>query len=93
MGAGRPVAKPGDADRRTDRLPAPVRIFEPHIHMASPGVNGPIVVWLYPSAPPAQLEALPGLDDGAAPDRTGPARPWGGAVGRAEPNRVDNEER
>ncbi len=24
-----------------------------HIHMAAPGVNGPIVVWFYPSGPPA----------------------------------------
>jgi hypothetical protein len=28
-----------------------------HIHMAAAGVNGPVVVWLYPSAPPAQLIA------------------------------------
>jgi hypothetical protein len=26
-----------------------------HIHMGEAGVNGPVVVWLYPSGPPAQL--------------------------------------
>ena len=26
-----------------------------HIHFAQKGVTGPIVVWLYPSGPPAQL--------------------------------------
>jgi len=26
-----------------------------HIHLAAPGVNGPVVVWLYPSAPPSVL--------------------------------------
>ena len=27
-------------------------VFMSHIHMAGPGVNGPIVVWLYPSTAP-----------------------------------------
>ena len=26
-----------------------------HIHLGQAGVNGPVVVWLYPSGPPAQL--------------------------------------
>jgi hypothetical protein len=33
-----------------------------HIHIAPPGVNGPVIVWLYPSAPPAVL--IPGRTDG-----------------------------
>src|SRR5689334_2610836 len=37
-------------------------VLQSHLHMAPAGVNGPIVVWLYPSAPPAQL--IPGETDG-----------------------------
>ncbi|UCE31038.1 MAG: CHRD domain-containing protein [Burkholderiales bacterium] len=33
-----------------------------HIHLAPAGANGPIVVWLYPSAPPEVL--IPGRSDG-----------------------------
>jgi hypothetical protein len=33
-----------------------------HIHLAPAGANGPVVVWLYPSAPPAQL--IPGRSSG-----------------------------
>lgn len=33
-----------------------------HIHQGAPGVNGPIIVWLYPDAPPFQL--IPGRHDG-----------------------------
>lgn len=33
-----------------------------HIHLAPAGVNGPVVAWLYPSAPPAQL--IPGRSAG-----------------------------
>jgi hypothetical protein len=37
-----------------------------HIHRGAPGTNGPIVVWLYPSAPPASL--IPGHFDGVLAD-------------------------
>jgi hypothetical protein len=37
-------------------------VTQAHIHLAPAGVNGPVVVWLYPSAPPAQL--LPGRSQG-----------------------------
>ncbi len=33
-----------------------------HIHMGARGVNGPVVVWLYPDAPPPQL--IPGRTSG-----------------------------
>ena len=37
-------------------------VLQAHIHMAAAGVNGPIVAWLYPSGPPAQL--IPGRSGG-----------------------------
>jgi len=33
-----------------------------HIHLAPAGVNGPVVAWLYPAGPPAQL--IPGRSHG-----------------------------
>jgi hypothetical protein len=38
--------------------------FMAHIHMAAPGVNGPIVVWLYPSTTPAPGPVGSGRHDG-----------------------------
>jgi hypothetical protein len=37
-------------------------VTQAHIHLAPAGVNGPVVVWLYPDAPPAQL--IPGRSQG-----------------------------
>jgi hypothetical protein len=33
-----------------------------HIHLGEPGTNGPVVAWLYPAGPPAQL--IPGRSQG-----------------------------
>ena len=43
-------------------------ILQSHIHMAPAGVNGPVVVWLYPSAPPAEL--IPGRYSGVVAEGT-----------------------
>ena len=37
-------------------------ILQAHIHLAPAGVNGSVVAWMYPSAPPATL--IPGRFDG-----------------------------
>jgi hypothetical protein len=37
-------------------------VTQAHIHLAPPGQNGPVVAWLYPSAPPAQ--PIPGEFNG-----------------------------
>jgi hypothetical protein len=37
-------------------------VTQSHLHRAAVGVNGPIAVWLYPSAPPASL--IPGVSEG-----------------------------
>jgi CHRD domain len=42
-----------------------VNVFMGHIHLGPPGVNGPIVVWLYPSTAPVALMPPTGpLDPG-----------------------------
>jgi len=43
-------------------------VTQAHIHMAAAGANGPIVAWLYPSAPPLQL--LPGRSGGTLGEGT-----------------------
>ena len=43
-------------------------VLQSHIHLAPAGVNGPVVVWLYPSAPPAQL--IPGRFNGVLAEGT-----------------------
>ena len=37
-------------------------VTQAHIHLAPAGTNGPVVVWLYPSGPPAVL--IPGSSQG-----------------------------
>lgn len=37
-------------------------VLQAHLHLAPAGANGPVVAWLYPSAPPAQL--IPGRTNG-----------------------------
>ena len=43
-------------------------VTQSHIHLGARGVAGGIVVWLYPSAPPAQL--IPGRSDGTLREGT-----------------------
>lgn len=43
-------------------------VFMAHIHIAPAGSNGPIAVWLYPSAPPAKL--IDGRFDGVLAEGT-----------------------
>lgn len=38
-------------------------VTQSHIHLGPAGSNGPVVAWLYPSAPPARL--IPGRSQGA----------------------------
>ena len=41
-------------------------VTQAHIHLAAPGVAGPVIAWLYPSAPPAVL--IPGRFNGELAD-------------------------
>lgn len=43
-------------------------VFMSHIHLEAVGANGPIVVWLYPPAPPPQ--PIPGRFDGVLAEGT-----------------------
>ncbi len=43
-------------------------VLQAHIHIAAEGVNGPIVVWLYPPSPPPVL--IPGRTDGVLAEGT-----------------------
>jgi hypothetical protein len=43
-------------------------VTQAHIHCAQAGQNGPVVVWLYPPAPPAQL--IPGRTNGILSEGT-----------------------
>ena len=45
-------------------------VFMAHIHRAAPGVNGPIVVWLYPSTAPAPGPFGQGRIDGVIAEGT-----------------------
>jgi hypothetical protein len=56
------VAADGASVRYRLEVSRAVNVQMAHIHVAPPGQNGPIVVWLYPPAPPPQLK--PGRFDG-----------------------------
>jgi len=43
-------------------------VTQAHIHCAPAGANGPVVVWLYPASPPAQL--IPGRTNGILSEGT-----------------------
>jgi hypothetical protein len=53
-----------------------------HIHLAPAGVNGPVVLWLYPSGPPAQL--IPGRTQGILAQGTATADDLVGPLAGAE---------
>jgi len=54
--------------------------FMAHIHVAAePGANGPIVLWLYPSAPPSEL--IPGTFNGLLNSGTATSADLTGAMG------------
>ncbi|HEX7090121.1 MAG TPA: CHRD domain-containing protein [Longimicrobiales bacterium] len=45
-----------------------VDVMQAHIHLAPPGSPGPVIAWLYPSGPPAQL--IPGRSNGVLAEGT-----------------------
>ncbi len=56
------VAADGNSIRYRLEVSRLVNVQMAHIHVAPPGQNGPVVVWLYPPGPPPQLR--PGRSDG-----------------------------
>ncbi|MBX2997992.1 MAG: CHRD domain-containing protein [Caldilineaceae bacterium] len=56
------VSKDGDAIDYKVIVANIQNVTMAHIHLAPAGANGPVVVWLYPSGPPAQL--IPGRSNG-----------------------------
>jgi len=56
------IDKDGNAMRFTLNVANIDNVTQAHIHVGEVGVNGGIVVWLYPSAPPAVL--IPGRSNG-----------------------------
>jgi hypothetical protein len=53
-----------------------------HIHLGPAGVNGPVVLWLYPAAPPPQL--IPGRSSGVLATGTATAANLVGPLAAAE---------
>jgi len=58
----------GDSVRFRLRVANIQNVLQAHIHVAATGVNGPVVVFLYPAAPPAVL--IPGPFDGTLGEGT-----------------------
>lgn len=56
------ISPQGDWIEYTVRVQRITDVLMSHIHMQAAGSNGPIVVWLYPAAPPPSL--IPGRTDG-----------------------------
>ena len=64
-GQGERQARPGARTATYNlRITEPItNVLQAHLHRGAAGSNGPIAVWLYPSAPPASL--IPGVTEGA----------------------------
>ena len=58
----------GDSVRFRLKVANIQNVLQAHIHVAATGVNGPVVVFLYPAAPPAVL--IPGPFDGVLGEGT-----------------------
>ena len=62
QGQARFQLSPDGTQLRYKLIVAIENVTQAHIHLGAFGTNGPIVVWLYPSAPPAQH--IPGRTTG-----------------------------